>query len=96
MSARTPLCRHWLGGRECGCQVDSLPSLSLPGLSTRSGGGILSRLLEEAGSAVEPNRALDRYGSVGFPVVFAVPHAVGPIPIIPRSEWLIILLTLDE
>ena len=76
MSARALLCRRRPGWGELGCQVDSLPALSLSCFGTRSGGWILSGLCKEAGTAVEPNSSLDRHYSVRFPVVLAVPDAV--------------------
>ena len=77
MGDRAPLCRRRPGGRELGCQVDGLPTLSLSCFGARSSGGILSGVLEEAWATVEPNRALDRHHSVRLPVVLAVPAEVG-------------------
>jgi len=76
MSARALLCRRRLGRGELGCQVDSLPTLSLSCFGTRSGGWILSGLRKEAGTAVEPNSSLDRHCSVRFSVVPALPDAL--------------------
>ena len=76
MSARALLCRRRLGRGELGCQVDSLPTLSLSCFGTRSGGWILSGLCKEAGTAVESNGSLDRHCSVRFLVVLALPDAV--------------------
>ena len=79
MSARALLCRRRLGRGELGCQVDSLPTLSLSCLGTGSGGWILSALCKEAGTAVEPNGSLDRHCSVRFLVVLALLDAVAMI-----------------
>ena len=79
MSARALLCRRRLGRGELGCQVDSLPTLSLSCFGTRSSGWILSSLYEEAGTAVEPNSSLDRHCSVRFLVVLALLDAVAMI-----------------
>src|SRR6516165_2138488 len=76
MSARALLCRRRLGRGKLGCQVDSLPTLSLSCFGTRSGGWILSGLCEEAGTAVEPNSSLDRHCSVRFLVVLALLDAM--------------------
>ena len=76
MSARAFLCRRGPGRGELGCQVDSLPTLSLSRLGSRSGGWILSGLCKEAGTAVESNDSLDRHYCVRFPVVLALLDAV--------------------
>ena len=76
MSARAAFCRRRLGRRKSGCQVDSLPGLSVPCFSALSSGRILSGVSETAGSPMEPSRALDRHGSVGSSVVLGVPNAV--------------------
>jgi hypothetical protein len=86
MSARAPLCRRWFGEREPGCQVDSLPSLPLPGLSPRFGGRILSGLWEEAGTTVEPTGALDGDPPVCLHVVVALPGGVVTIALL-RQPW---------
>ena len=76
MSARAAFCRRRLGRRKSGCQVDSLPGLSVPCFSALSGGRLLSGVSETARSPMEPSRALDRHGSVGSSVVLGVPNAV--------------------
>ena len=83
MSARAPLCRRWFGWREPGCQADSLPSLSLPDLSTRAGGWILSGIREEAGTTVEPPGTLGRHPPVRLSVVVALCDAVVAIALPP-------------
>jgi hypothetical protein len=87
MSARALLCRRWPGRGELGCQVDSLPTLSLSCFGTRSGGWILSGLCKEAGTAVEPNGSLDRYCSVRCLVVLALPDAVAMMTSAGQVAW---------